>query len=188
MGNDILLFGMGALLIMIIVALRRRFADFMGQTADDYAEDCPQFDMREHLNGEMICEGVIFGPLGRVTSTFEADFDISWDGNICTMKEHFRYHDGSSQHRSWRIELDGGGGFEAFADDVPGKARGEVAGPAVLFNYPITLPADAGGYTLKAFDCMYLINNGTIVNRSQFRKFGFRVAELVATIRKKETV
>jgi hypothetical protein len=25
--------------------------------------------MQHHLNGEMICEGVIFGPLGRVTSS-----------------------------------------------------------------------------------------------------------------------
>jgi hypothetical protein len=159
----------------------------MGQSADDYADDVPHFDMREHLNGSMTCDGVIFGPLGRLTSTFEADFDISWDGNKCTMKEQFRYNDGSSQSREWRIALDDRGGFEAWADDVPGKATGEVAGPAVLFNYPIKLPADAGGYTLRAFDCMYLTKNGTVVNRSQFRKFGFRVAELVATIRKKET-
>ncbi|MEM7321134.1 MAG: DUF3833 family protein, partial [Pseudomonadota bacterium] len=32
-------------------------------------------------------------------------------------------------------------------------------------------------------DWMYLAPNGTIVNRSQFRKFGIQVAELVATMR-----
>ena len=180
-------FLLGVALVLFVLGLRRRFADFMGQSADDYADEYLQFDMREHLNGEMTCDGVIFGPMGRVTSTFNADFDISWNGNTCTMKEEFRYHDGSTQNREWRIELDCGGNFEAWADDVPGKGRGEVAGPAVLFNYPIKLPADAGGYTLKAFDCMYLTKNGTVVNRSQFRKFGFRVAELVATIRKNET-
>jgi hypothetical protein len=31
---------------------------------------------------------------------------------------------------------------------------------------------------------MYLTPGGVIVNRSQFRKFGIRVAELVATMRK----
>jgi len=178
---------LGAALVVFGLLLRRRFADFMGQSANDYADDAPQFDMRKHLNGAMTCDGAIFGPMGRVTSTFEADFDITWNGNTCTMKEEFRYNDGSIQNREWRIEMDGGGAFEAFADDVPSKARGEVAGPVVLFHYPIKLPADAGGYTLSAFDCMYLTKNGTIVNRSQFRKFGFRVAELVATIRKKET-
>lgn len=187
MSDAIFFCAIGAALVVFVLILRRRFADFMGQSANDYADDYPQFDMREHLNGPMTCDGVIFGPMGRVTSTFEADFDISWEGNSCTMKEAFRYHDGSTQNREWRIELDGGGHFEAFADDVPGKARGEVAGPAVLFNYSIKLPAESGGYTLKAFDCMYLTKNGTVVNRSQFRKFGFRVAELVATIHKKET-
>lgn len=182
----LLFFVLGAGLVLFVLLLRRRFADFMGQSADDYADDFPQFDMREHLDGPMQCDGVIFGPLGRVTSTFDADFDISWEGNVCTMREHFRYHDGSTQDRKWRIVLDGGGGFEAFADDVPGTGRGETAGPAVLFHYPIKLPAEAGGYTLRAFDCMYLTKNGTVVNRSQFRKYGIRVAELVATIRKKE--
>lgn len=187
MTDGLVFMALGAVLVLFLLLLRRKFADFMGQSANDYADEYPQFDMRTHLNGPMTCDGVIFGPMGRVTSTFEADFDISWDGNTCTMKEVFRYHDGSTQNREWRIELDGGGNFEAFAEDVPGKGRGEVAGPAVLFHYPIRLPAEAGGYTLAAFDCMYLTKNGTVVNRSQFRKFGFRVAELVATIRKKET-
>jgi hypothetical protein len=30
---------------------------------------------------------------------------------------------------------------------------------------------------------MYLLDNGTVMNRSQFRKFGIKVGELVATIR-----
>jgi len=32
-------------------------------------------------------------------------------------------------------------------------------------------------------DWMYLAPNGVVVNRSQFRKFGIKVAELVATMR-----
>jgi len=188
MGDGVFYFALGAAVVVCLIVLRGRYAGFSGQSADDYAEEFPQFDMRKHLNGHMVCDGVIFGPLGRVTSTFDADFHIVWEGNTCTMKEQFRYQDGSTQDRAWRIELDGGGGFEAFADDVPGKARGEMAGPAVLFSYRIKLPEASGGYTLSAFDCMYLTKSGAVVNRSQFRKYGFKVAELVATIRKKETV
>jgi hypothetical protein len=44
----------------------------------------------------------------------------------------------------------------------------------------------AGGHVLDVTDWMYLMENGTIMNRSQFRKFGIKVAELVATMRKKE--
>jgi hypothetical protein len=39
---------------------------------------------------------------------------------------------------------------------------------------------------LNTVDWMYLTPNGTIMNRSQFRKFGIKVAELVATMRPKE--
>ncbi|TVR45575.1 MAG: DUF3833 family protein, partial [Rhodobacteraceae bacterium] len=35
-------------------------------------------------------------------------------------------------------------------------------------------------------DWMYLVDDKTIVNRSQFRKFGIKVAELVATMRRVE--
>ena len=36
---------------------------------------------------------------------------------------------------------------------------------------------------LTTTDWMYLGPNGAIVNRSQFRKFGLKVGELVATMR-----
>ena len=41
----------------------------------------------------------------------------------------------------------------------------------------------SGGHVLDVLDWMYLLPNGTIMNRSQFRKFGIKVAELVATMR-----
>ncbi len=49
--------------------------------------------------------------------------------------------------------------------------------------YRIRLAEDAGGHELDVTDWMYLMENGTIMNRSQFRKFGIKVAELVATMR-----
>ena len=52
-------------------------------------------------------------------------------------------------------------------------------------RYAIRLTDAAGGHVLHTTDWMYLLENGTIVNRSQFRKFGIKVAELVATIRPK---
>jgi DNA/RNA endonuclease G (NUC1) len=52
-----------------------------------------------------------------------------------------------------------------------------------VLNYKIKLTEDAGGHVLNVTDWMYLAPNGAIVNRSQFRKFGIKVAELVATMR-----
>jgi hypothetical protein len=53
----------------------------------------------------------------------------------------------------------------------------------VQLQYRLRLPQDAGGHVLDVVDWMYLAPGGTIINRSQFRKFGIKVAELVATMR-----
>ncbi|MBD3665779.1 DUF3833 family protein [Sulfitobacter aestuariivivens] len=163
--------------------LRRSFAEFPGQKPEEYVDDYPALDLRSSLRGPLICEGVIFGPMGRVTSRFVADFHPVWDGDTCVMKEEFRYDDGSKQLREWTLKFASDGTFVATAPDVPGQGTGKQAGPTVCLTYQIKMPEDAGGHVLSTVDWMYLTPSGTIVNRSQFRKFGFRVAELVATIR-----
>ncbi|MFK7836119.1 MAG: DUF3833 family protein [Sulfitobacter sp.] len=178
---------LGAVLTSVVVILRRRFAAFYGQSPEDYEDSFPAFVLDEHLRGEMICEGVIFGPLGRVTSTFAADFSISWDGDKGVMDELFRYNDGSTQVRQWRITKLSNGAFDLQADDVPGGGHGVASGGAVQMRYPIELPPEVGGHVLRCMDWMYMTPDGTIMNRSQFRKFGFKVAELIATIRPKDT-
>jgi hypothetical protein len=45
------------------------------------------------------------------------------------------------------------------------------------------MPESAGSHVLDTVDWLYLAPNGNIINRSQFRKFGIQVAELVATMR-----
>lgn len=179
-----ILLGAGTMAALVLV--RRHFTTFHAQTPEDYDESFPGFELKEHLNGPMICEGVIYGPLGRVTSTFAADFNISWDGNKGVMDEVFRYNDGSTQTRQWRITEGSGGRFDLEADDVPGGGKGASRGHAVQMLYPIKLPEGSGGHVLTCMDWMYMTPDGTIMNRSQFRKFGIKVAELIATIRPKD--
>ena len=174
---------LGAALAGGTVVLRRRHAEFYGQSPQDYEDDFPTIDITRDLTGRMICEGVIFGPMGRVTSSFAADFDIEWQGQSGVMDELFRYNDGTRQRRQWRLTMRDKGRFEARADDVPGVGHGVQSGGAVQMKYRIRLPENAGGHVLDCIDWMYLTPDGTIMNRSQFRKFGIKVAELIATIR-----
>lgn len=177
---------LGAAVAFGLVWLRFRFAAFEAQRPADYAEGGPQFDIRTHLNGPIACEGVIYGPTGRVASRFTADFMAEWDGNRGTMREHFRYDGGAStQDREWRLTLGNDGGIRAEADDLVGEGRGTQRGSAVQLTYRIRLPESSGGHVLDTTDWMYLTDNGTIINRSQFRKYGIKVAELVATMRPK---
>ena len=176
----------GAGVAFALIWLRSRLAGFPSQKPEHYAGEAREFDLRKHLNGPIVCEGVIYGPTGRVTSRFVADFEARWDGDNGVMTEYFRYDSGRTQSREWRLTLGNDGSIRAEADDLEGAGAGMQKGSAVQLKYRIRLSEEAGGHVLDATDWMYLLENGVIVNRSQFRKFGIKVAELVATLRPKE--
>jgi len=177
---------LGLVLALLIVLARQRLAAFRAQSPDDYDGMGPVFDLRRHLNGPLVCEGLIYGPTGRVSSRFTADMLGTWDGAKGTLAETFRYDSGAVQERAWHLELNDGGGIIARAEDVIGRGRGRQSGPAVQLLYDIRLTEDAGGHVLNVVDWMYLVDDKTIINRSQFRKYGIKVAELVATIRPRD--
>lgn len=176
----------GAFAAFGLVWMRQRYATFMAQTPADFEGKGPEFDLREHLIGPILCEGVIYGPTGRVSSRFVADMDAHWDGNVGVMTEKFRYDSGNTQDREWRLTLGNDGSIKAEAPDVIGTGTGQQTGAGAHLKYKIQLPKESGGHVLDATDWMYLVENGTIMNRSQFRKYGFKVAELVATMRRKD--
>jgi hypothetical protein len=170
------------LLTTAAAILLSRLRGFHTQSPADFANQTPSFDLKTHLNGPILCEGVIYGPMGRVASRFVAQMHGSWDGDTGTLRETFHYDSGTVQNRCWTLHLHGNS-IRAEAPDVPTAGTGTVSGSAVQMRYPIRLTAEAGGHVLQVTDWMYLMENGTIINRSQFTKFGFTVAELVATMR-----
>ena len=179
---DILSFFFGAAVMAGLGWFISRRFDFLAQSPDDYTNG-PEFDIRTVLNGPLLCDGIIYGPTGRVASRFTAKFDAEWDGDSGVMREHFHYDSGSEQHREWRLSVGPNGSITADADDLVGSGGGQQSGSGVKLTYRIKLPEGGGGHELDVVDWMYLLENGTIMNRSQFRKFGIKVGELVATMR-----
>lgn len=176
-------FLLGAAVVAVFIFILGRFFGFKAQRAGDYAHISMQFDLRRHLNGPIDCEGIIYGPTGRVSSRFVGRFHASWQGNSGRMTERFEYDSGTVQEREWYLTLSEDGAIKADAADLVGSGSGRQLGSAVHLNYKIRLPDAAGGHVLSTTDWMYLGPNGVIVNRSQFRKFGLKVGELVATMR-----
>ena len=160
-----------------------RLPRFKSQKLSDYAGTGPRFDIRQHLVGAMISEGMIYGPTGRVVSRFVAEMQGEWRGASGHLRESFRYATGAQQNREWRLTEGNDGQIIALADDIIGQGVGGAESCAFCMRYRIKLPDDAGGHVLSVTDWMYLLENGTILNRSQMRKFGVKVAELIATVR-----
>ncbi|OUD09503.1 hypothetical protein BVC71_06535 [Marivivens niveibacter] len=176
----------GILIVAAALWVFSRFAGFRAQKISDYKSADRPIDIRKEFNGHLVCEGVIYGPLGRVTSRFVADMHAEWDGNRGVMKEYFTYASGENQAREWTFTVDDDGRIKADAPDLVGTGNGQQSGSAVVLNYNIKLTENAGGHVLSVTDWMYAAPNGVLVNRSQFRKFGIKVAELVATMRPAE--
>lgn len=171
------------LIILLGLLAQRLFFSFAAQDPQSYAATDPTFDIREILNGPIQSEGVIFGPTGKVSSRFVARMQGNWQGDSGTLSEDFTYADGSTQQRLWTLVMGEGGAFTATAPDIEGLARGQQSGASVRMTYRLRLPEDAGGHVLDVTDWLYLMPNGVIMNKSEMRKFGIKVAELVATMR-----
>jgi hypothetical protein len=173
------------LLALILAALlvQRLAFSFAAQDPARYAGTGPAFDIRTHLGGAMISEGVIFGPNGRVSVRFVARMTGAFQGDSGTLAESFRYAGGGTQDRMWTLKLASGGRFTATAPDIVGTARGVQSGATARMRYRLRLTEEAGGHVLDVTDWMYLMEDGTIMNKSEMRKFGLKVAELIATIR-----
>lgn len=175
-------FALGAAFVAILVLARSRLAGFAAQRPQDYAAG-PVLDPTRHLAGPLVMEGMLYGPTGRVVSRFVALAQGTWQGDRGTLTEEFTYDSGARQSRAWSLSLGPDGTLTGTAPDVPGTATGRVTGSALMLRYRIRLEPQAGGHVLSVTDWMYLLDNGTLMNRSEFRKFGIKVAELVATIR-----
>ena len=171
------------LAILALVTVKGRFLSFRSQSPSDYVGTGPVFSLKKHLNGEILSEGLIYGPNGKMSNSFVARMVGEWEGNTGTLAEYFTYSNGKQITRKWYLTLGTGNTFIATADDIVGEGKGEISGSTVKLTYRIILPQDAGGHTLDVTDWMYLTENGAIMNRSEMRKFGIKVAELVATMR-----
>lgn len=182
--------GLGrVLLILLLLALclvlaQRWFFSFTAQRPADYAETGPVFDLATHLSGPLVASGVIYGPTGRVATRFVADMQGTWNGAEGTLDETFRYASGETQQRAWRFTAAGPDGrFSGTAEDVVGQGEGILSGATVTLRYRLRLPQDAGGWEVDVIDWLYLGEDGVIMNRAQFRRFGILVGELVGAIR-----
>lgn len=170
-------------LVVLAVVLLPRLIGFRAQSLEDFTGKGPEFDPRRHLNGPILCEGVIYGPFGRVSSRFVARMEGRWQGAQAVLTEEFTYDTGARQSRAWHLSLGEDGAIRAQAEDLEGMGQGRMQGPACRMRYRLRLAPEAGGHVLDVTDWMYLMPNGTILNRSQFCKFGIKLAELVATMR-----
>lgn len=150
----------------------------------DYARESPRLDLRAFFNGPLSAKGMFTDRAGRVVKRFSVAMDARWEGDEGVLDERFQYSDGTTQRRVWRLRVLGPGRFSGTAEDVVGQAEGESAGNALRWNYTLALPVDGRVWNVALDDWMFLIDEGTLLNRSAMSKLGLHLGDVTLVISK----
>lgn len=149
----------------------------------DYANQKPQFDMREYFNGRVVAHGIVQDRSGKVIRRMTVDMLCSWQGDIGTLDEHFTYADGKKERRVWTIRKENDR-YIGTAADVVGEATGAAAGNALNWKYVLALPVGDKVYNVHFDDWMWQLDDTIMMNRAVFSKFGFKLGEVLITFYK----
>ncbi|MGV7206729.1 DUF3833 domain-containing protein [Oxalobacteraceae bacterium A2-2] len=156
-----------------------------GPDVQQYRAVQPALDLQAYFAGTTDAWGMFQKRDGSVAKRFHVVITgASADGKL-TLDERFRYDDGSTQQRVWRLTRDPDGRWRGRADDVKGEATGEIAGNALRWQYTLLLPVDGATYEMQFDDWMFLIDQCTMINRASMRKFGIEFGQVTLMFRRR---
>lgn len=154
---------------------------------DAYRTARPVLDMRRWFTGHQEAWGIVQSRSGEVIRRFHVDIDGRTEATGIVLDEHFTYADGATERREWHLEESSAGHWKGRAGDVVGVADGDVAGNALHWRYVLRVPVNGSTYDLDFDDWMFLLDENTLVNRTEMRKFGFRVGNVTLFFRKAQS-
>ncbi|WP_025819479.1 DUF3833 domain-containing protein [Shewanella marina] len=151
---------------------------------DDYQATTPKLVLADFFNGKLTAAGIVQDFSGKVTRTFTVTMQASWQGNQGVIDEDFIFNDGEKQKRIWQITRQAPGQYTGTANDILGTATGVSAGNALQWRYEMILNVDGTDYQVSFDDWMFLVDDNTIINKSDIIKFGVKVASVTLVINK----
>lgn len=154
----------------------------------EYAGREPVLDLSEYFDGELVAWGIVQDRSGLVTRSMRVEMTGRWEGDTGTLEEDFFWSDGERQERTWTFTRHGAHRYTGTAADVVGEATGESWGNALNWRYVLELPWGDDSIEVALDDWMWLLEDDVLVNRSEIRKFGFRVGEVTLFFRKLENL
>ncbi len=173
-------------LLALLLASLVLVAGCAAPRVDSYRDEKPVLDLREYFDGEIEAHGMFQDRSGKVLKRFNVAIKGSWSGDVGTLEEDFVYSDGTTERRVWTITRIDEHNYIGTAGDVVGEARGEAFGNALRWRYVLALDVDGKTWHMDFDDWMFLVDDKVMLNRSEMRKFGFRVGEVTLSFRKKD--
>ena len=148
------------------------------QNLDDYANEKPSFNLQRFFDGNITGWGIVQDRSGLVTKRFVVEIIGEFNENEGTLDEQFKWSDGKTEQRIWKLKKLNSTQWIGTADDVVGEAIGTISGNTLKWEYILELPLDNGSVNVKFDDWMYLVDERVLMNKAQFSKFGFVLGEV----------
>jgi len=156
-----------------------------GHDVQHYRAATPALDVADYFRGTTDAWGMFQRRNGEVARRFRVEITGVHENGVLTLDERFRYDDGSTERRVWRLVRGEHGAWRGTAGDVKGEAQGQAAGNALRWQYTLLLPVDGTTYEMQFDDWMFLIDGCTMINRASMRKFGIELGQVTLTFRKR---
>ena len=150
----------------------------------DYVGEAPRLDVRQYFSGTVDGWGYVKDRSGKVVRRMYVEIICTWNGAEGTLDESFKWSDGKTEKRVWKIRKDGDR-YIGTAGDVVGEALGVATGSALQWSYVLKLPPEQGAYEVTMDDWMWMIDDKTLANQTVMTKFGIKFAEINIFFRKR---
>ena len=158
-----------------------------GMDVEQYKNETPKLDLQAYLNGRIKGYGIVQDRSNKVTKRFDFSGYAVWKDNVGTFNEKITYTDGKVDKRVWKFTKISDSYYEATTPDVIGKAEIKVSGNAMNWKYTMNVKVDDNTtYKIDFDDWMFLMDDGKLVNRNYFHKYGVDVGELTLFMEKQD--
>jgi hypothetical protein len=148
-----------------------------------FADTAPALDPIAFFTGRTASWGVMENRSGEPTGRVVTESVGRADGaDRLHVVQRLSFEDGTVQQREWRMTRTAPQRYEATANDMVGVAVGEAAGRTFHWRWVLDR-ADGPAVTLEQW--MYLMEGGTLVNRTAISKFGIVFATVTEHFEKR---
>lgn len=141
----------------------------------------PRFRPEEYFLGRSRAWGLFEDRFGNLRREFVLDVAGSVDGDSLVLEEDFRYADGETGRRVWRMTKRDEHRYEAHCDGVVGPVRCEARGNAFHWSYRMDIEIGRNTWRVGFDDWMFLQPDGVLLNRAEMSKCGIVLGTVTAS-------
>ena len=148
------------------------------------APEAKPFDLYQFYDGPTEAFGFVQSRDQKFQRQFNCRIVGDVQGEKLTLNEEFWFDDGGIDKRQWNVERTAPGQYRATSDDIKGYAIGKTEGNILTWKYNLYYEVFGARRLFSFDDWMIGVSDTEMINKSQMRKFGLRLADLVLTFRK----